>query len=143
MRLALLAVPLLCLSSMANADPVEEIGRCRGIADSAARLACYDAIQVSGAGSARASEADDFGRPASEAPDRQQEIRSTIVGSFDGWSGNTRIRLENGQIWEVVDGSSGYVGPANRQVTIRRSLFGSYRMTFEGLHMSPAVRRIK
>jgi hypothetical protein len=36
---------------------------------------------------------------------RLEQIETSIPGPFDGWVPGQRIRLANGQVWKVVDGS--------------------------------------
>ena len=58
------------------------------------------------------------------------EIVSRIAGDFEGWSGNSVFRLENGQVWEQrLEGRYRYKGPPNPEVKIDRNLFGYYRLT--------------
>lgn len=60
----------------------------------------------------------------------EHEVVSRIVGDFDGWSGETVFRLENGQVWEQrLDGRYRYRGEPNPQVRIYRNWLGFYRMT--------------
>jgi len=61
---------------------------------------------------------------------KEYEVRSRIVGDFDGWSGETVFQLENGQVWEQrLDGRYSYQGPPNPEVIIDRNWLGFYRMT--------------
>jgi hypothetical protein len=53
-------------------------------------------------------------------------IESTIPGHFDGWYPNRRIRLANGQVWQVADGSSRVYDLDNPKVTIRRGVLGAF-----------------
>ena len=151
----------------AGADEVA-FGKCRRVADAVERLACYDAIphpvappvrpssaahtaeqrasaSAPAAAPARVSPpgADTFGLPSRARTQELQSIRSTVGADFFGWGPTERIRLENGQVWEVLDGSSGTVGPVNRQVTVRRGALGSFFLEFEGLNISPRVRRLR
>jgi hypothetical protein len=34
-----------------------------------------------------------------------EAVESRIAGRFDGWEPGMKIRLENGQVWQVSDGS--------------------------------------
>lgn len=62
-----------------------------------------------------------------------QEVVSRIVGDFDGWSGETLFRLENGQVWEQrLDGRYRYRGEPNPEVRIDRNWLGFFRMTVIG-----------
>jgi hypothetical protein len=159
--LATLFLPL-ALAGAGDAHALgAEFGRCRHVVDATARLACYDAIPYGAAppaGAASASPAatrpasqasaarpapDRFGLVARHATEELQSITSAVGADFFGWGPNERIQLENGQVWEVVDGSAGSVGPAQRKVTVRRGALGSFFLDFEGLNISPRVRRIR
>ena len=144
-----------------------DLRRCRGIADAALRLACYDALPLAppaatGAAAAAAPAPAAVAAPvtapvpasapaAAEAAfglrrssESLQEIRSHIPGRFDGWSRNTRIRLANGQVWLVIDdGRASYDNLQDVKVTIHRAMLGSFLMEFEGLSGTPRVRRIE
>lgn len=114
-----------------------ELLRCRAIADSLARITCYDAITLPRAAAARpavpaaapataapqastvASQASaaqttaatdlsgDFGLPERAAVQALQFIDSALQGQFDGWTPQTKLQLANGQVWEIADGSTG------------------------------------
>lgn len=141
-----------------GAESIEvDVGKCRSIADPSARLACYDAIALGAAEPARpgsatpaaaapaanATAVQRFGLVDRAEPSEVQSIESQVSGDFYGWGPNERIRLDNGQVWQVVDGSSGSVGPSTRKVTVRRGALGSFYLDFEGLNASPRVRRIQ
>ena len=53
-------------------------------------------------------------------------IESQIPGRFEGWQPNTRIRLANGQVWQVTDGSSRIYDVNNPKVEIRRGMLGAF-----------------
>ena len=84
--------------------------RCRALADAPARLACYDALPLAAAPAAPATGAATFGMET-----RQPEVAAItthIEGRFEGWQPGSRIRLANGQLWQVSDGSTGAYLPA-------------------------------
>ncbi len=133
---------------------------CRALADREARLACYDALPLPPAAAPAAGAllpraaaaaaslppagaADRFGLPERDSAAGSTSVRSAVAADFDGWSPGSRIRLLNGQVWQVVDGSSGVVAPSQRQVTVRRGALGSYVLEFEGLNRAPRVRRVE
>lgn len=138
-----------------------DFGKCRSVSEPTARLACYDAIPYAAPQPARpasappavtraaepsgapASAIDRFGLVGRHPVDELPSIASSVNADFFGWGPNERIRLDNGQVWQVIDGSSGSVGPANRKVTVRRGALGSFFLDFEGLNSSPRVRRIR
>ena len=144
--------------------------RCRGLADARARLACYDALPLPGTSSltppAPATRA-----PAAPAPPvaptappmltpearearfgieqkaaAQEELRaieSHIPGLFEGWRPNMRIRLANGQVWQIADDSARMMERRDPKVTIRRAALGAFFLDFEGDNRSPRVRRVQ
>jgi len=139
----------------------EALRRCRALTDPAARLACYDALPLaasptavmgapavqglakapSAAPKAVSSEAD-FGlapRPADELP----AIQSHIPGVFEGWRPNERIRLANGQVWQIADDTSNFIVRRDPRVTVRRGALGAFFLDIEGDNRSPRVRRVQ
>jgi len=159
------------------------IARCRAIASSAERLACYDAIALPASpAAARPGPAPTFAPPKAATPattppaatalplppplpgapaaqPQQTEaqfgmehkayqaelaaVRSRIPGRFEGWSANTRIALENGMVWQVIDGTSRYLYLDNPAVTVKRGALGSFFLDIEGTNHMPRVRRVK
>ena len=103
------------------------LAQCRALAEAQARLACYDRIPLASAAPAPAPAAAakspamaatvaagpaavsptaaTLGLP--QRPEQAERVSSSINGRFEGWSPRGRIRLANGQVWEVADGSSG------------------------------------
>jgi hypothetical protein len=135
----------------AAADDADVL-RCRALAESAARLACYDAMPVRTPGSAAASAGArpearempaEFGLDQLAATRQLDAIDSHIEGRFDGWDPNDRIRLANGQVWQVSDDSRGFIGKTDPKVRVRRGALGAYFMEFEGSNRSPKVRRVQ
>jgi hypothetical protein len=79
-----------------------------------------------------------------QAPEEANHIDSTIVGRFDGWGPNARIKLANGQVWRVVDGSEAVLAPMdNPKVRVERNFFGTMFLKIEGTNNSPKVRRVQ
>lgn len=70
-------------------------------------------------------------------------MESTIAGTFEGWLAGSRLRLANGQVWEIADGSSASYLLRDPKVRITRGMLGSFFMTIEGVAQSPRVRRIQ
>ena len=128
-------LPLLLVSSAALADEAA-ILRCRGIAEPAARLACYDALVPS------VQPEQQFGRDRQPAP-TVDAIESYIPGVFDGWQPKARIRLANGQVWQVTDDSSGTYRLVDPKVTLRRGMLGSFFLELTGENRSIRVKRIQ
>ena len=74
-----------------------------------------------------------------------REIVARMEGTFEGWDGPTRFRLDNGQVWETVERIrfTPLAPIPNAKVTIRRGAFNSYRMQVEGYNRWYQVKRIE
>jgi len=70
-------------------------------------------------------------------------IESRIPGRFEGWDPSSRIRLENGQVWQITDDSSRYFYVENPKVTIRRGRFGAFYLEVESSNWTARVRRVQ
>jgi hypothetical protein len=147
------------------------LAQCRALAEAQARLACYDRIPLASAAPAPApaaaakspamaatvaagpaavsptaaaqpalDPAATLGLP--QRPEQAERVSSSINGRFEGWSPRGRIRLANGQVWEVADGSSGTYWLQNPAVTVRRTMFGSFEMDIDGVNQRLRVRRV-
>lgn len=90
-----------------------------------------------------AKKAESFGLENQRPKDELQEIVSRIDGTFDGWVPNQRIRLANGQVWQIADGSTSWFTAVSPRVTIWRGLFGAFYMTVDGRNQSPRVQRVQ
>jgi hypothetical protein len=67
-----------------------------------------------------------------------------IVGEFHGWSGSTRVTLDNGQVWEQMDDATVTAGRmTNPKVTITRGLLNSFYISVDGVSDSVEIKRIK
>jgi len=141
----------------------QDLRSCRAVADAAARLTCYDGLPLPAVAMApaAASMAPVTVSPpvaavaspalAGEATFGQQStargevaaVRSSVAGRFEGWGPRSRIRLANGQVWEVTDGSSAVVWLLNPQITVRRAALGSFVLEVEGLNRAARVRRVE
>lgn len=164
-----LALLLLAATTSALADDAGVL-RCRAIKDSAARLACYDAIAVPSSAPAAAAQpkagaptpaaaasapkaaatpaapatpAQQFGLESKTPVAQLDYVESTVPGLFKGWGANTIITLANGQQWQISDGSTGYVNMENAKVKIKRGFMGSFYLDIEGNNRVPRVRRVK
>ena len=155
-------LPLLLVSGLAIADDAALL-RCRTIADANARLACYDALVISPPGFAsgvkdsmalQASPAvqaqaaqrkpDQFGLEEKLANKNEIDaIESRILGSFEGWSARTNIKLANGQVWQISDNSSRAHYIDNPTVRIRRGALGAFYLEIQGTNISPRVKRVQ
>ena len=164
----LLLSPLLSLfmlaSGAATAADDAAVLKCRALPDGAQRLACYDAMPVGAAplaasASVPAATASTAAPALAAAPARTAEqdfgmekaakkkkeadyIESSIVGDFNGWEGNTRITLANGQVWRIADGSTAVLPQLhNPKVRIKRGVFGVLYFQVVGQNNMARVRR--
>jgi hypothetical protein len=170
--LALLATPF------AHAVDDSAFARCRGIADTANRLACYDALPMNitpaatqappiaakAAPAKPSSQAPSAQPPAASPPAAPQQqaaaqsfgmenrapevelpttMQSTIPGHFEGWGPKARIKLANGQVWQIADDSQAYFNLDNPKVVIRRGMMGGFFLEVENSNRSPRVRRVQ
>lgn len=151
------ALPLLflLLSGAALANDAAVL-KCRALAESGARLACYDAIPLGSqpsvavaaptvaAAPARSKE-DNFGIEVRKQREQEpQSVSSTVVGHFEGWGPGSQIRLANGQVWRVIDGSEAVLPrSSNQKVTIERNMFGTLFLRVDGSNSSAKVRRVQ
>jgi len=148
---------LLAVAGPAMADDAALL-RCRAIGDMPARVACYDAIPLAGAvapGAASApaaapaappAVATTFGLSATQMrkPDEPNTLESTLLGSIDGWGPRTQFRLANGQVWRVIDDSSGSINQVDApKVKISRNALGTMFLEIEGTTQAPRVRRVQ
>ena len=69
-------------------------------------------------------------------------IESQIVGTFNGWEGDTIFRLTNGQIWQQSSFAYRYHYAYRPGVTIFKTQAG-YKMKVDGISESIYVKRIK
>jgi hypothetical protein len=70
-------------------------------------------------------------------------IESSIVGEFPGWSGKTKVTLENGQVWQQAEASVRGYSLNSPKVKIKPMSFGSWLMYVEGCSCDIRVKRIK
>ena len=152
-RTCLLLLLLACGTAFADDA---DLARCRAIGHPIQRLQCYDALpietpkaqaapavpQATPRVAAPAAPAP-FGFEYRAAPTELASITSRIKGRFEGWSPNSLITLENGQVWQISDGSTRHYVWDNPKVTIRRGALGSFFLDIEGDNRSPRVRRVQ
>lgn len=136
--------PLLLISTSVLADDAG-FSRCRGLSDATARLACYDALPV---GEVKAQAAprqtpEQFGLDQKGYKSELESIESHIPGHFEGWEPRTRIRLANGQIWQISDDSRRILEFRDPKVSVRRGALGAFYLEIEGTNISPRVKRLQ
>lgn len=125
---------------------------CRSIADSAKRLACYDALSGQSRQAQPVPESDEarverqtqqFGLTEQQkAPEDRKEVER-VTAAITGISGS-RITLDNGMVWRVTDGSKLLDWAREGQVaTVKQGFLSGYRMTVEGVRGLAVVERIR
>ncbi|RZL37541.1 MAG: hypothetical protein EOP35_08380 [Rubrivivax sp.] len=136
-----------------------DLKACRQLSDSARRLACYDALPLPADQPARtaspaavavppavADPAARFGQESVKLPDAPPELKqmeSRIRGKFGGWGPNTRIELDNGQVWRVADGSSAIYELNNPKAIVHRGMLGAFYLEIEGIGFQVKVARVR
>jgi len=70
-------------------------------------------------------------------------IRSRIAGPFEGWSGHTVFRLENGQVWQQRMGGVWSHHAEAPEVEIRKNLFGMWEMRLPESERQIGVKRLE
>jgi len=157
--LALLALALAAGPAFAESAPT--LQACRAITDAAKRLACYDALPLATptapAAAATTAPAAAATPAAPAAPDPVKfgfeaksvramsvdSIDSQIDGRFDGWGPKDRIKLANGQVWQIADDSNAAMSVTNPKVTIRRGALGVFYLEFEKSNRTAKVKRVE
>lgn len=79
-----------------------------------------------------------FGTGESAGP-----IRTEVRGEFRGWQKGDKIRLENGQVWEVIDGTLAIPPTPVAKITIEPGFMGSWLMKVDGYNAAARVRRVR
>ena len=69
-------------------------------------------------------------------------IESTIDGEFEGWTGETIFKLQNGQIWQQSEYDYTYEYDYSPEVTIYKSA-GCWKMQVKGVEDTICVKRLK
>jgi len=145
-----LAAGTVLAASAVQAATDAELLRCRALTDTAARLACYDALPIGRDGGAPAAAsavpvdpAARFGLEQKSARSAIDVIESHIPGRFEGWGPGSRIRLANGQVWRVIDGSRASYWMENPKVKVHRALFGTFMLEIVGAGNAPRVERVE
>lgn len=70
-------------------------------------------------------------------------IRSRIAGPFEGWSGRTLFRLENGQVWQQRMSGAWRHRADSPEVEIRKNLLGMWEMRLLESGRQVGVTRIE
>jgi hypothetical protein len=81
------------------------------------------------------------GKPPSELPP-QTVVESQIDGDFNGWEGETIVKLMNGQIWQQTEYHYEYHYAYMPNVLVYPS-GGGYKMKVDGTEDAVGVQRLK
>ncbi|TXS95954.1 hypothetical protein FV139_00115 [Parahaliea maris] len=129
-----------------EAIPSPTVTEAQGVAANEPREASTSAQAVAQSGTSAATASSqptatyqDFGK-ARPLPD---DMRSRILGKFEGWSGDTRFKLENGQVWQQRYKTTWRTEMDSPEVVITRHLLGLHRMEVVGTGQSVPVKRVK
>ena len=140
---------LLVLASGAALAQSADLQRCRSIADNNARLVCYDAL-AAGAGTAGrepiampANAAAAFGLERQAMQAGADAIDSQLTGLVEGWGPRSQFKLANGQVWQVIDGSSAVLYLKDPKVKIRRGAMGTFVLELDGTNETARVNRLR
>lgn len=68
-------------------------------------------------------------------------IKSRVDGEFNGWEGDTVVKLENGQVWQQSEYWYHYHYAYMPDVTITNN--GGYKMSVAGVPQAVRVERLK
>ena len=126
-----------------NRNQAAEEARKESVAD-----ASTDVLSQKSSGTSSVNEMDKsietFGdERITQVEDEVDQITSRILGEFKGWSGYTKFQLENGQIWQQSSEGLLIVRMNNPTVIIKKSFFGTYNLSVEGVNSTIKVRRIQ
>lgn len=79
--------------------------------------------------------------PQPKSADVPDVLKTRILGEFDGWTGDTIFKLENGQVWVQAAPGTYETHLENPQITIKKMLVG-YLLTIPGQGGTVFVKRI-
>lgn len=100
---------------------------------------------VAGATGSYDRAADDRVRVGFSDSESRDVVTSNVIGEFKGWSSGYLFKLENGQVWQVVDASelTGIKATTNPKVTIRPGMVGGWRLQVDGYNSVAKVKRVE
>lgn len=79
---------------------------------------------------------------ASEKPEKEEPLKSRLIGDFSGWTGKTRFTLENDTLWVQQNKTDTYVySPAlhSPSVSIRPASLNGFWLEIEGVNLNVRV----
>lgn len=172
MRLAPFAFALALAAGTVHADTpqdaLSEMAKCGDIADSGARLRCFDAAVPRARNALAEHQArekrgfldwfgfsrpkpvtrpEDFGKPQAPIAGEITQLTATVTDFAKTPRRKSIFILDNGQVWRQLDSDSDEVfEPASgkpMKVTIEEGIFGGYNLSIEGRNGIIKVRRLK
>lgn len=72
----------------------------------------------------------------------QSVIETRIDGEFQGWQGETVVKLQNGQIWVQTEYHYSYLYAYSPQIIVYQSS-GGWKMQVEGMDKAVGVRLLR
>lgn len=161
-RLRVLVLPLLGISTVAHAQAPRALLDCTSILSDAERLTCYDTavkafsadaraiaerreaqsakLAAAAASAAAVQKSDSFGRVTES---RLDSIESTLKEVLTDGNGKSVFILDNGQIWRQADGFRLPNARIGTSVTLKRGAMGSYRLLIAGSNRTAQVIRMR
>ena len=84
-------------------------------------------------------------KQASKQPDKSEALESRLRGDFNGWSGRSTFRLENGQLWKQAGSDTYPFAPTLKspKVKITPASFGTFWLEIEGVYQRCRVMPVK
>ena len=75
---------------------------------------------------------------------QREEIKSSVIGEFNGWKGKNIFKLENGQVWAQAEKTTFYIPKrTNAKITIKPKSMGTWMLYVDGFGRGVKVKRIK
>jgi hypothetical protein len=74
---------------------------------------------------------------------QNSDISASVLGDFNGWTGDTLFRLDNGQIWKQRTPGKWRTHKEAVKVHISQNALGFWEMRVDGAQRSIGVKRIK
>lgn len=84
-----------------------------------------------------------FGLPAAKSAAEADQLQTRILGLVESFPRGTQYRLENGQVWQIIETTMGFYQLNNPRVTISKGLLGNFYLQIEGVAATPKVRRVR
>ncbi|MBI5426525.1 MAG: hypothetical protein HZA32_20815 [Opitutae bacterium] len=79
-----------------------------------------------------------------DKPEAAEAVESRLAGDYEGWTGKTVFKLENGQIWQQTGGSARYDDKRHAPaVKIYPGMLGAYWLEIEGVRERVKVKPVK